>query len=204
MEKILTRTDIVILASSHNPSIITPIWLYKEGLITSEPIHIIQNPGFSFLEYNNFTLTVDPERLQIVAKNKKSEVLESIVNFTDKYVTLLSHIPYRALGINFVWIKKNITQEQIPNITIKPEIEEVVSSLLANHSLYFGNIVYAEKEPYLLKVLIEQSQKPEHQIIYNFNFHHEISEKNIDFIKRIVNEYINYFRLSEEISNKLY
>lgn len=181
MEINLRRADIVIAASAHNPSIVSPQWLKEMNLIVEEPKHFVNTPDFSLFDSETILLVVDRQRLQITAKKHDEESLKSFASIGSGYIRLLSHIPYSALGLNFVWhVKTEEEGEELP--TIRTNIGSIhdFSSILVNHELNFGSIIYARKEPYLLKISIESQGRA--IFICNFNYHHEVTKLDTDKI----------------------
>lgn len=128
---ILRSLSVIIPAEYHNPSIINPDFLLSTKIIpeawkTAEPVI---TPGLAILGNDNgIQLTVDPNRLTI-SEERDEPFLEqndsSIHNIAAKYVTILSHIPYRALGLNCVvsiarnspkeWLTKKFLNSDLKN-----------------------------------------------------------------------------------------
>jgi hypothetical protein len=186
-----SRANIVILASAHNPSIINPQWV-KEHLITEEPLNFVNTPEFSLFESENYSLMVDRERMQITAKKTTSEILKSLSEIAIKYIELLSHIPYKSLGFNFGWF----VDKNIPNIKIKLSSADDLSNIMKNHDLKYGFIVHAKSDNYLLKLITEP--QGENMLTYNFNYHHEVDEKNEGIIEYL-SSFMKLYKHSQEI-----
>ncbi len=102
MEIKIERADIVIVASAHNPSIVSPQWLKGKKLIVEDPKQFVHTPDFSLFDSETFSLVVDRERLQITAKKKDSGTLKSLASVGSGYIDLLPHVPYKSVGLNFV------------------------------------------------------------------------------------------------------
>ncbi len=197
MEIRLERADMVILASAHNPSIISPQWLKENHLITEEPKQFVHTPDFSLFDSDSLSLIADRLRLQITAKKHDDVTLKSLVGIGKGYIELLPHIPYRALGINFVWL---IEGEHLPKININIGSTANISSILTEHELNYGCVIYARREPYLLKLTIEP--RGESTLTYNFNYHHEVTGLDADIIIEYVNNFMNLFKYSQEVLEK--
>jgi hypothetical protein len=198
----LTRADIVITASAHNPSILEPRWLKENGLIDEDPENFIHTPEFSLFDSASFFLSVDRQRLQITAKEVKVDLLERLANIGTRYVDLLPHIPFQALGLNFVWNAELGKGESLPQIIVSIGPVGDLSNILTDHIIQYGSIIYARKNPYLLRLRIEP--QGESILAYNFNYHYEI--KGIDsrdiktFIESLTKLYEHSKTVVESIS----
>ncbi|NLJ47967.1 MAG: hypothetical protein GX428_00020 [Candidatus Atribacteria bacterium] len=207
MEPNFVRADIVLIASPHNPLLITPDMIQREKLLFNEKLNVlqsIQNPGFSFIDYDLFTVMVDIQRLQITSKNNEDENLKSIIHFVKKYLSLFTTLSYNAMGINFDWMKNYSSNEVFPVIEPNSQLQEFLPIELKDHELYYGNIIYAKNNDYLLRLSIEQIRKPSFQIWYHYNFHHELINLDLSKILEYLENYQSLYFLSQNISIKLY
>jgi len=197
----LGRADIVILADAHNPSIVSPMWLKEKELIVEEPKQFIHTPDFSLFESESFLLVVDRQRLQITAKKQDPDSLEKLANVGKKYIELLPHIPYRALGLNFVWFAEMDEDGYLPKINVIIDSINDLSSILPEHEIDYGCIIYASKKPYLLKLTI--NPQGGNAIVFNFNYHHEVKGLEIDVIANYIDTLLSLYRYSEKIVEKI-
>ena len=201
METKLRRTDIVITASAHNPSIIYPQWLKDNSLIREEPSHFVHTPDLSLFESETFSLVVEHQRLQIAVKKQDKTSLESLANIACKYVKLLPHIPYKALGLNFVWAVEIGDGEELPKIRLDINKNDL-TSVFENNEVDYGGIIYTRKEPYTLKVVIEPQGK--NAIIHNFNYNHEVAGMSVEDIAKSINDLLVMCDDSSRIVKSLY
>lgn len=196
----LKRADIVILASSHNPSIISPQWLKDNSLITEDPINFMHTLDFSLFESESFLLVVDRQRLQITAKKQDEESLRTLADFCSKYIKLLAHIPYQAFGLNFIWSIEN-GKEGRPKIEIRID-KSNFAPVFEGHEVNYGGIIYARKEPYLLKLVIEP--EGENALMNNFNYHHELKGVSVEDMIAIIDSFLTRYNDSLRIVKSLY
>lgn len=201
MEAKLRRADIVIIASAHNPSIIAPQWLKDNSLIIEKPKHFVHTPEFSLFESESFSLVVDHERLQIIAKKQDEGSLRSLANIGSNYVKLLSHIPYIALGFNFLWSIEINKGEKLPKIGLDINKSNLMSAF-KGHKVNYGGIVYAGKEPYKLKLVIEPQGG--NTLVHNFNYHHELKGMSTGDIIKSLNSFLIRYKDSSKIIKGLY
>jgi hypothetical protein len=145
MEIKLRRADIVIIASAHNPGIVSPQWLKEKKLIVEDPKQFVHTPDFSLFDSETFSLVVDRERLQITTKKKDSGTLKSLASVGSGYIDILPHVPYKSVGLNFVWLAESNEGEVLPKIKISIGSINNLSSTLTDHELNYGCIIYARK-----------------------------------------------------------
>lgn len=200
MEIKLRRADIVIVASAHNPSIVSPQWLKKKNLIVEDPKQFVHTPDFSLFDSETFSIVIDRERLQITAKKQDRGTLKSLAIIGSRYINLLPHVPYRSLGLNFVWLAESNEGEVIPKIDISIGFINNLPSILTDHELNYGCIIYARKDPYLLKLIIEPRGK--NTLVYNFNYHHGVGRLNKDKISEHISNFMSLYENSKEIVEK--
>jgi len=201
MEAKLRRADIVIIASAHNPSIIAPEWLKDKSLIVEEPSHFVHTPDLSIFESESFSVVVDHQRLQIVVKKQDTRSLESLANIASNYVKLLPHIPYKALGLNFTWTIEVDDGEELPKIEININKSDLMS-VFEGHEVDCGGIIYARKEQYMLKVVIELQGG--NTLVHNFNYNHELEGMSVEDIVKLINDFITIKEDSSSIVKGLY
>ena len=200
MEAKFKRADIVMIASAHNPSIIAPQWLKDNSLIIEEPSHFIHTPDFSLFESESFSLVVDRQRLQITAKKQDQGSLRSLANVAANYIKLLPHIPYKSLGLNFVWSIEVEKGEKLPKIGLNMNKSDL-ASVFEGHKVDYGGIVYARKEPYTLKLVIEPQGG--NTLVHNFNYHHEVGAISVEDLTRLVDNFLTRYEDSSKIVKAL-
>ena len=201
MEAKLRRADIVILASAHNPSIISPQWLKDKSLIAEEPDHFVHTPDFSLFESESYLLVVDNQRMQITVKKQDTTTLESLANVASGYVKALPHIPYKALGLNFVWSIEVGNGEELPKIGLSINKSDLLS-VFEGYEVDCGGIIYARKELYVLKVVVEPQGA--NTLIHNFNYNHELEGMSVEAIVKLINNFSIIKENSSSVVKGLY
>lgn len=185
----LVRADIVILASAHNPSIMSPDWLRNKGLLSEKSKNFIYTPDFSLFESESYNLILDRQRLQIMATAAEQDesTVKSIARIASGYIALLPEIPYTALGLNFSWSVTSDDELKAPGIELRLNPYKDWKSILEDHDLAYGGVVYARKEPYRLSLTI--TPENDNKLIYKFNYHHEVTEIDADKILSYIAEF---------------
>lgn len=115
----LVLSNVVVVAKSFNPSILTQLWLARNEVVGEDEFL----PGCMFVEglsqvtTQSFDMLVIPDRLQFTPKavagqmEQREGVLvqlegEMIAEKIGKIIRALPHTPYTAVGINFAWQEK--------------------------------------------------------------------------------------------------
>jgi hypothetical protein len=182
----LEQAILVIIADAHNPSILSPEWLKAKDIITEESKDFIHTPDFVLFDSDRFYMTVDRKQLQIRSKKPDSDVLEALIHFGKQYFEILQHIPYKTLGINFHWLLEENAENMLPKIEIKiNDVENIFSKIIPYHKIDLGCVVYAVREPYLMRLMIEPTIKGK-KLLFNFNYHHEIENMDIKNIQNLI------------------
>ncbi|HDG98753.1 MAG TPA: hypothetical protein ENG73_11410 [Desulfobacterales bacterium] len=193
----IVRADIVIIAQAHNPSIISPQWIKDKLGVDDQPQQFVHTPDFSLFDCERLVILADRQRVQITAKKFDQINLEATAKVAKKYVTLLNHIPYRALGLNFLWRAES--EDEILSSKIAFRIGKIkdFSAVFPDHELMYGGIVIATKHPYILKLTIEPQGRQ--AISYTFNYHHELEGMDTETIVSYINNFISLHLDSERI-----
>ena len=105
MEYRFSEFTIVVLATANNPSILNPDFLRINEIVDKafNPVESISTPPVSHVKYKEkVAITVDAERLTFVDADEDRILLGSPVpSIAEKYIEVLRHVPYKAVGINF-------------------------------------------------------------------------------------------------------
>ena len=100
------NVSVVIVAQTHNPSIITPDFLKNNGIATQDldpTAPVIITPVAAQIQYDDIAWTVTPERCDIHERvGAKFQKSYRVHQCAQKYIEVLQHIPYTALGLNWL------------------------------------------------------------------------------------------------------
>jgi hypothetical protein len=100
------NSSIVVLAESHNPSILHPSFLQAQGIVPSSWLPAappLCTSTVSLIKYENgIHFALDLAKLQVIATAPPQNLKElQIAPLVSLYLYKLPHVPYRAVGINF-------------------------------------------------------------------------------------------------------
>lgn len=167
---VLVNTNIVVLASSFNPSIISKDWMTSNELV-EEPIgDFAHTPVFSLVENKNLQLVVDQDRLQLSAKRPVLRNMNLMVETIKKFFSLLPETPYSAIGFNFAFripVKIHFLEK-----IFSPKEQTIKRLFSANYGL--GVSVSFKFRSFVVRANVSPPiPKNEFQTV-NFNFHSSI------------------------------
>lgn len=106
----LTQFSQVVVGDSHNPSILNPDFLLVNQVVPSSWRSLVRDPittpALSVVRFDNgVSITVEMNKIQVVDTLQAGEDLGSKVpDLTTKYVQLLQHVRYTAVGNNFQYM----------------------------------------------------------------------------------------------------
>jgi len=164
----LTKATIVILAQSHNPSIISPEWVRRVLSIDESPGNFVHTPPFSIFDSTSYLLTVDTARLELVSKSLDDEHISATGRVASAYLRALPHIPYKTLGMNYIWTYSlEKTDKRLPQLRLEIDGLDLEKTFKAQNIRY-GGILRIAYKPYILTVNI--NYEGEQTVIFNYNF----------------------------------
>lgn len=103
-----TEINIVVNANANNPSILNPDFLKINDIVDKDlkSLEFICTPPFSQIKFENRTsILIDTERLTFSDGDSERLPNDSPVpSMAMKYIRLLEHVPYTAVGINFTTV----------------------------------------------------------------------------------------------------
>lgn len=164
-----SSANIVILASNYNPSIVSKEWLYQKGIFAEAVKNFVHTPVFSLVESERFSLTVDEQRLQLVARKVTEDDLSALLAVAERFVRTLPETPYRALGFNYHYAmpKERYDLDAI----LCPDNAKIGELLSPNYGL--GATVLFDFEKFIVTLTISPSFGKQHQVRMSLNFHSE-------------------------------
>jgi len=162
-----SSANLVILASNYNPSIVSKDWLYGKGIFTEPVTNFVHTPVFSLVESDLLSLTVDEQRLQVVAKRVTEDNLNASADIGRKFVETLAETPYKAIGLNYHY---NVPREGYDLAPIlSPNDGKLREMLSSTYGL--GAVLVFEFERFVVNFTIKPSFGKDQRVLMSFNFH---------------------------------
>lgn len=164
----LRKANIVVLAHSYNPSIVSPDWVLERKIL-NEPINdFVHTQAFSLMQNNNFSLVVDTNRLQLSAKKLDSDNIKLMPQILHRFFTFLPETPCRAMGFNFTYELK--VRHDLLKDVLSPKKQTIEKLFASEYKL--GAIIHFEfEECFFVRVNISPMRQKENIQVVNFNFH---------------------------------
>jgi hypothetical protein len=199
---------IVILAQYFNPSVFRDHWLLEQGII-SNPGDLLENSVFSAqlvqVFSKEFSFLVIPDQLQFTILPNSQVGIAALM----KIVSILPHIPYKALGINFHYYfplfsdkGENLTMKFFYNQNLKmyEEFKEDNPRFGAYMSKnYLDTRLKLDIKPITIKPNEPEAISKE-LIVYSFNYHSDLKQPHsISEIQSLLDSYDKFKAYSDKI-----
>jgi len=195
----LRKASIVILAQAHNPSIISRDWVQKVLLVKEPPSNFVHTPPFSLFDSASFLLTVDTDRLELISKVLDEEHISVCAQVAGAYFRKLPHIPYRSLGLNYIWEYSPEPQGK-PLPQVKLVIDNLnLSRIFGGRSIQYGGTVKVAFKPYILTVKIDY--EGDRTIVFNYNFSYVI--ENARKATNVTKSFLSLKGRSQELTKSM-
>jgi hypothetical protein len=194
----LKKATAVIIAEAHNPTIISPEWVRENLDIREKPVNFIHTPTLSVFDSESYMITVDPNRWELFTKKLDEASLLSCGMKVGIYTRKLPHIPYKSLGLNFIWeYSTRLSAGNLPVLSFK--INGLNPSDLFNgqHVKYGGRIQVSFKS-YLMSININYQDNK--LLIFNYNFSYTIEGWSVRRIVKASESFLPLKEYSEKIT----
>jgi hypothetical protein len=212
MESISSEFIIVILASANNPSILNPDFLRINDIVDKDfnPIESISTPPVSHVKYKEkVAITVDFERLTFIDTDEDRIPHNSpIPSIAKKYIEILRHVPYKAVGINFngYYECSHMDPSQyILNKLIKKgpwnEFEGVEPSIGLSFSYKMDEVTLNLN---IAPAITRKDERTFPSIAINSNFHCDPQEKKIENIVSYIKSWELQYKQLNDLLSKIF
>ena len=169
MKVVQTQASIVLLANSHNPTIVTNEWLTRKKILTESAVDFTHTPMFSTVETPTFLLYVDPQRLRLDVKTFNHDSLYKLPNIIEKYVEALPEVPYSAVGFNSRWQVPDTPLREILKADFTGDSELFEKVFGGQHNV--GGIVLWQYGSFRVQLTANPAQA---NPAIDFNYHSEV------------------------------
>ncbi len=176
----------VLVATSHNPSIINPEFLIQNNIIDRDRSLVkdtFSTPAFSQIIYRDgLTVRADPDRVMF-SESSTVQLIDSICpKMAASYAKSLPHIPYKAVGINpkFYVNSGDATGAQI--LKLIDEQGSWLSFHDINPEIHLKAIYPLDSHKIVLEVVRAQENHPDREqsegLLFRANVHHDLAESS--------------------------
>lgn len=184
------HVNVVVLAESNNPRLLNRDFLQRNKIVPENwtATNVIVTPPFATVPYEQgLTISVEETKLQFAVDATRllswDELLPGVVI---RYLEVLPHVAYRAVGLNYTLISDDPFGEAAENILI-------TSMLKSGDWLnFYGGITgvnldlqYRKAQPYLsLRIAVRERVGGERAVLEGFmvvaNYHHDFTPRDVE------------------------
>jgi hypothetical protein len=203
--KKLASANIVIVAKNLNPSIFSQLWLVEEGIIGKDEFgeNCVFAPMVTQVFAPGFQLHVLPERLQVMFIDESLEKPDPVIGKVIKIAQKLPHIPYVAIGANFLWFAAPESPtdpvEFMRKVFVKPEMPlyRRFSSEDARFGTYMSKDIFGARMKLDIKPHREEKNgNVDEYLRFSFNFH--LGLEHGDHVDQILRFLRNWGKMIKE------
>ena len=169
----------------------------QKDIITEALEDFTHSPLFSSVKSESFSLFVDQQRLQLELNIINENTLSQLPDIMNRYVTILSEIPYQAIGFN---TKSRISDLETPNIlrTIFCGKQNLLNSAFGkDHKI--GGLVWYDYDRF--KAQFTANYIPDDKIDVDFNYHSNVS--GVDDIRETLDRFPLVTAHANNVTNTL-
>ncbi len=181
----IEQINIVVISESNNPQILNPDFLKNNEIVPNDwvPSSVIVTQPLSQIVFSNgVSVTVEEQRLQVKTDSPNDiEWREVIPTIVIKYLEVLQHVHYNAVGINMVFARPANDDTDLKKMLVRDMIVEGPwNSLGDGLSEAIVELKYTNSQPYLgIKVQIAikklDETKTESAFLYTTNLHNDFN-----------------------------
>lgn len=175
---------VVIAARQFNPSILTQLWLVRNGILAEDEFApgCIFTDDISQVQTNKFHLVAIPQQLQFAPNVSNDAEIQLLSDKLGGIVRALPHTPYTAIGLNFVYHK----QPADVSAASKRAFFQPGSQLFRvfdTPTSHFGGYMSKDWCNMRLKldikpIYIEEGGHKENRLQFGFNFHRDLQAEH--------------------------
>ena len=197
----LRKVTIVILARSHNPSIVSPDWVRTALMIDEAPIEFIHTPPFSMFDSASFRLTVDFDRWELICKALDEEHMSCCSQTAKAYIRSFPHVKYNSFGMNYIWAYCPSDSGQHV-----PEVKLLIDGLdprgiFDGRSIKYGGTVEVDFGDHILRLRIDYEN--DRAITLNYNFSYDMKGCTVEERTKTLDSFLSLRTDSERLTKSL-
>ena len=195
-----TGANVVLLAQSHNPSILSPAWIQQNRIIGEPRENFVHTPVFSLYQSGTFQLMVEQERFQLTLRVLSEVNLQVLQEASSRYIQTLPHVPYKSVGLNFTWLA-TVERPEEEEQQFFPASERLRNAF-PEGEVKVGTFLYNIVQGYRLRLLVEPRLQTKRDLGLDFNYHFDVSsaEEALKALSRLP----TYFSGTEQVGRHLF
>lgn len=193
----VVRTDVVIIANSHNLSMINNKWITEKEFINEPLVQAINAPGMANYLSGSYNISATDQKMVFSTNKDKEENLQTIKKLVMDYIKENKYIEYTVMGLNFLVSVQNL--QVFPQVTLLIN-QKKISDLITAKSLDYGGIIHAQMDNCILNLTIDKNNE---LLELKFNFHYTIHNREPKAILDFVEEINNRLEMAKSFSMSL-
>lgn len=208
--KELKVSNVVLVASGFDPSVLGTHWLVEKGICTSEDLlpNATVTPDFAHLATKNFQLVVLKEQLQFYPNSREPErIKDNMERVLPLILSKMQPVLFNAMGCNFDWhlnpetLKlEQFTREIFPNTQTKlfhafEQEDSRFGSYMSRN--YLNCRLKLTIRPVNVTVVNEGNSETSETVQFSFNFHKDLSSVT-DKLADVLAELKNFQKYQQE------
>ena len=181
-----TGANIVLLAQSHNPSILSPNWIQQSRVIEESPENFIHTPVVSWYQSSTFQMVAEQARFQLSLRTLSEGTLQALQGAVSRYIQTLPHVPYKGVGFNFTWLATVERSEEEEERLFLSE-SEWVRRAFPEGEVKVGTFLYNVVHGYRVRLLVEPKLQTKADLGLDFNYHFDVlsAEEALKVLSRL-------------------
>ncbi len=195
MNKKIVRAEIVLVAHTHNLSMITEDWIKDKNLINEKPIQTANLPGMANFISQSYQIVATDQKIVFATNRDHNDNINVLQKLVYDYVEGNKYLNYVALGYNFITIVQ-AENEELPKFTLLTDKKESISDIFKDGEVSFGGIVYVSKNNHKIRINIDRNIG---SLELKFNYHFDLAGKNNREVLTILNEFHDSYEDSKRI-----
>ncbi len=193
----LRDANIVILAQSYNPSIVSKEWLARKRIITEPVVNFVHIPPMSHVETSSIRLIIREERMQlglVEVSDQRAALLPAVAT---SFVAALPETPYTAVGLNFAFTIP--ASDCRLSELLSPDVKRIRALLDSEYSL--GVLLSFEFGYYRVRMTAPPAVHDHTEtdgLVLDFNFHADT--KGVRAVKARLRDYATALGKAREVA----
>lgn len=207
----LVGSNLVVIAHQFNPSILSQLWLVRNGILAEEEFRegCLFSDQIAKIEAADFSLLVVPPQLQFNSKVPAEQQAELVATKVGRIISALPHTPYRGVGLNFHWhiapedgdvhaLARSLFCSRDRPLSAAFDTED------ARFGAYFSKDILGCRLKLDVKPITHQSEEETKEyLLFTFNFHLDIPEQEEEPVEIIARHLQRWGRAKEEATRIL-
>lgn len=213
MDLELVNVAVVVVSDGNNPRLLNPDFLVNNQIVSKDlkVKDVLVTPPFAHVVYQEGVhVQVEENKLQFSCSKPSSfEWRSELTRIASTYLTVLPHVAYRAVGLNFGFTSEGYVDKDLGRQLVAMLL--TTGSWLNERGGITGATVqlqYRSSQPIMnVSVSVKQEVKTKlERFIFDVNFHHDFApnqnEERFAFIRTLEKQHDEFLTFVESLPMK--